>query len=186
MTDYFLLLLCTVVQMKNLMIRPEPEEFVNWAEWTELNELNGGTWPPSPNWTDWQITRSGRRTELSELLKRFWTEFASPRHHTTPRTSKQAQPVKRTWILPPGRQTWAQNDLCSRRAFNTRPAGGGDSAPPPCWIFSIAQKRRWISMRNFQYLSQHQYDVCHQNFGKKRRKFLRKWCFSDVMFRHFG
>ena len=75
--------------------------------WTELNELNGGTWPPCPklNWMNWQPTRSGRRTELNELfLKRFWTEFAWLRHQTTPRTGKQAQPAKRT-ISPSRWQT---------------------------------------------------------------------------------
>ena len=40
------------------------------TELYKLNKLNGGSWPPCPdvNWTNWQSTRSGRRTELNDLL----------------------------------------------------------------------------------------------------------------------
>ena len=72
-----------------LPLEAGPEEFVNWIEWTKLNELNGGaSWSMCP--------------ELKELFKRFWTAFASS--DTTPFTgqaSKHRQQSQRT-ILPPG------------------------------------------------------------------------------------
>ena len=78
---------------------------MNWTEWTELSKLDGGSFPPCPemNWRNCQSTRSDRRTERT-FLRRFWTEFASLWHHTTSRTSKQAQPAS-TAFPPPRRQT---------------------------------------------------------------------------------
>ena len=53
----------------------------------------------------------------------------------------------------------------------------------PSRIFSIAQKRRQISTRNFQYLIQHQL-ASFINL-KKGRILRRSWCFCDVMFYDF-
>ena len=71
---------------------------------------------------------------------------------------------------------------------NPRPLGGGgaDPAPPPCRIFSVGHKRCQIPTRNSQYLPQHQFNIFHQKFKKIFKGILRKWCFSDIMFRHFG
>ena len=55
--------------------------------------------------------------------------------------------------------------------------GGGGQILPPCRIFPIAQKRRQISTRNFQYLPQHQFVVCHQNYRKIRRRIFEKMAF---------
>ena len=56
---------------------------------------------------------------------------------------------------------------------NTRPAGAGQ-AMPHCQIFSIAQKRRKISMQNFQYFPHHQFDVCYKKFRKINWNFFRE------------
>ena len=53
--------------------------------------------------------------------------------------------------------------------FITHPAKRGGRFCLPSRIFSIAQRRRQISTRNFQYLIQHQYVFVIQNFGKKIR-----------------
>ena len=54
----------------------------------------------------------------------------------------------------------------------------------PSRIFSIAQKRRQISTSNFQI--RHLKNSAKQNFRKSVQTFLRKWYFSEFMFRHFG
>ena len=60
--------------------------------------------------------------------------------------------------------------------FNKRPAaGGGRIRPLPDFLDS--SKTAHISMQNFKYLSQHQFDVCHQNFAKIREKIYEKMAF---------
>ena len=96
-------------------LTPGPEEFVNW---TELNDLNGGSWPPCPELkrTNWQSARSGRRTELNELVLNDFELNLHHWYHNTSRKKKQAQPAKWT-IPPPRRQTPGRRTSIS--------AGGG-------------------------------------------------------------
>ena len=42
----------------------------------------------------------------------------------------------------------------------------------PMHIFSVANKRRQISTRNYQHLTQHQFDVTQRNFRKKQSFFF--------------
>ena len=77
---------------------------LNWLNWKEA------LGPRAPNWTERSGSKPDQAGELNwtYFFKRFWTEFV-PLQHTTPQTSKQAHPAKRT-IPPPRRQTlgwWA-------------------------------------------------------------------------------
>ena len=74
----------------------------------------------------------------------------------------------------------------TRTEFTQRKAEGGGavSAPPSC-IFSVAQKLRQISTRNFQYLNQHQFDAFYQmlqkNASRIEKKFLVAPCFHPFV-----
>ena len=65
---------------------------LNWTNWAEALGLRPQNWTER---TGSQPDQAGKMN-WTTLFKQFWTEFASLRHHTTPRKSKQSQPVKRT------------------------------------------------------------------------------------------
>ena len=92
---------------------------LNWLNWKNWMEALGCH---ASNWTEWTF------------LNQFWTEFASPWHYTTSRTSRQAQPVKRI-IPPPRRHTPSRRDGIT---------AGGDLEPFLCSPQTVGGSMDWI------------------------------------------
>ena len=117
--------------------------------------------------------------EILRVIERPWAR--SPKKRTE-RKNKMIKNRKR-WSRTALENKPTQNleirmvQFTSQLSYSFNPPPLGGQILPPCRIFSIAQKRRQISTRNFQYLPQHQFDVCQRNFRKLRREIFEKMAF---------